>query len=315
VYNRPALRHRDSKHSVSRFAAPRRATLLAFVLIFSSTAAGCVAEAHSETEVVNAEPVLASLPQVPSGPTDGDAPGATAVAVAERNDRVDATAEPKVDPAPPRPTRSAPTPAPHRDHPVLVATDTDGGQIVDFEASRPEPIDVLRVEAGAELVFTVETELSTKDNRAGDVFYAYLTDDLVAPDGMVLLPRGVRARGRVIEAFASEDSNELPVLDVVLEELLGPDGDMPIDAIVLEIPLEGEARDSGRESAVKVLTGAAAGAILGRILGGDDDDAVKGGVVGAAAGAAVAYRSRGGHAKLPAGAHITIRLERSIVAF
>lgn len=180
---------------------------------------------------------------------------------------------------------------------------------------RDPPAPAVQVAAGEELVFTMEAELNTEDNQPGDVFYAYLSDDLVAADGMVLLPRGVRARGRVVEVRASEDSDELPVLGLQLDELIGEEGDTPIEAILVDAEFEGDARDSDSESVVKVLTGAAAGAILGRILGGDDDDAVKGGVAGAAAGAAVAYGTRGGHAKLAAGAHFTIRLERPLTVF
>ncbi len=219
-------------------------------------------------------------------------------------------------------------PEPRREEPILVATDTGEGQVVDFEPSTDvsdpdnsefllaeEEADLLQIQSGAELAFTMETEVSTQNNRPGDVFYAYLTDDFVAADGMVLLPRGVRARGRVVETVTSGDSEDVPVLEVVLEQLIGPGQDTPILATVLGAELEADPRDSDGESVVKVLTGAAAGAILGRILGGGGDDAVKGGLAGAAAGAAVAYGTRGGHAKLPAGAQLTIRLDQPLTVF
>lgn len=248
-----------------------------------------------------------------------------------------------------RPELTPRDPEPVDAPPVLVATDTDGRQTVDFEADVPSgsasnEIDadgyegddlqagafedvppatsteqeadlppLPEIAAGDEMVFAIEADLTTEDALPGDIFYATLVDDVVASDGMVLLPRGVRARGRVLESLASRDSEELPVLEITLEELIGAVADTPIEATVVDAEYIEEARDSDGESVVKVLTGAAAGAILGKILGGDDEDALKGGIAGAAAGAAIAYGTRGGHAKLPAGALITIRLDRPLV--
>lgn len=340
----------DSTMGTAELGDHRLRIGLALSLLSALALASCGQEARSETEMPSAgnQPELtARAASEPNASVDEEARWAAAAFPADGQ-------EPVADPVPVLDTQRepvqspAPGLAPSRDEPRLIATDMDGTQIIEAEPSeelrgegaleaeaelmpqeesvaeepvqeepvlRDPPAPVVQVAVGEELVFTMEAELNTEDNQPGDVFYAYLSEDLVAADGMVLLPRGVRARGRVLEVRASEDSNELPVLEVQLDELIGEEGDTPIEATIVDAEYEGDARDSDSESVVKVLTGAAAGAILGRILGGDDDDAVKGGVAGAAAGAAVAYGTRGGHAKLAAGAHFTIRLERPLTVF
>ena len=234
-------------------------------------------------------------------------------------------------------TRSEPEPAadePTRPEPLLTGTDGDG-QIVDAHRADdlgvpeyPEsgmdpawdpagdPADALEpvsVPAGAELELAIESELSTERNQPGDYFYATLVDDVLADDGLVLLRQGTRMRGVVTESAPSESSDLLPVLEFVVDAVLFEGGEQPISTEVLYADLTVDERDSGEETAVKVLTGAAAGAILGRILGDDKKDAVKGGVAGAAAGAAVALGTRGGHARLEPGSRIIVRLERPLI--
>ncbi len=183
----------------------------------------------------------------------------------------------------------------------------DRGQ---FPASRPEP---LSIPVGVELELAVEAELSTERNRPGDLFYATLVDDVLAPDGLVLMAQGTRLRGIVTESRPSESADVPPVLELAIEAVLTGSTEQPVSAVVVTSELEVEARDSGGETAAKVITGAAAGAILGRVLGDSRRDAVKGGIAGAAAGAAVALGTRGGHARLKPGARIVIRLERRLI--
>jgi outer membrane lipoprotein SlyB len=58
--------------------------------------------------------------------------------------------------------------------------------------------------------------------------------------------------------------------------------------------------------------GAAAGAIVGRVIGRNRSTTV-GAVTGAAVGAAVALSARDGHATIPVGALLTIRLTENLV--
>lgn len=334
------------------------------VTALAAVVSACGGQAFSEEVPTGSVEARAELNESTAAPEAGaegrwmasayvaDRPGTTAE-LDDELEREEGSKRPELTPRNPEPES-----APASESLPLMATDTDGRQVVEFEAElptdelpsehassedassefeagfdaedepsdgfddavvdadyapEPEPLPLPEVAAGDEMVFAIEAGLSTEDALPGDIFYATLVDDVVASDGMVLLPRGVRARGRVLESLASRDSEELPVLEITLEELIGAVADTPIEATVVDAEYIEETRDSDGESVVKVLTGAAAGAILGKILGGDDEDALKGGIAGAAAGAAVAYGTRGGHAKLPAGALITIRLDRPLV--
>jgi len=231
-------------------------------------------------------------------------------------------------------TRSEPEPAADEtraaEEPRLAGTDGDGqivevqpapdfGEAADSEFEiEPSPrpaneLEPLEVPAGEELRLSVDSELSTERNQPGDYFYATLVDDVLATDGLVLLAQGTRVRGVVTESTPSESSDVLPVLDFVVDAIMLDEGEQPIETVVTYADLSVDERDSGEETAVKVITGAAAGAILGRILGDDKKDAVKGGVAGAAAGAAVALGTRGGHARLEPGSRIVVRLERPLL--
>jgi hypothetical protein len=143
---------------------------------------------------------------------------------------------------------------------------------------------------------------------AGDVFFATLADDILGPDGMVLLFHGARMRGQVVSSRQGSDGERGAGLGIEVRELLLPGKDLDLRAEVLEASMETRSSDSEGEAAAKVATGAAAGAILGRILGKGGKDALKGAIAGAVAGGAVAYATREEHAVLPQGALIVIRL-------
>ncbi len=172
--------------------------------------------------------------------------------------------------------------------------------------------DVVEIPRGTTLSLLLEETLSTEANRPGDTFTATLVDDLLASDGMVLLPGGVRFRGRVTESRESPAPGEPAVLGIAVESLVLDGVRMPVEATVVHAEPAAESRDSDRETAGKVAAGAAAGAILGRILGRSAKDALKGAVAGALAGTAVALATREGHAVLREGSVIVVRLEEPL---
>ncbi|NIP80267.1 MAG: hypothetical protein GWM90_14010, partial [Gemmatimonadetes bacterium] len=51
----------------------------------------------------------------------------------------------------------------------------------------PEPKGLV-LQPGIEIPVTLESDLSTRNNGPGDAFYGYVGDDVLAADGMVLVP-------------------------------------------------------------------------------------------------------------------------------
>lgn len=212
-------------------------------------------------------------------------------------------AEPGAMPAEEAPAAEAPAP---RRTPTRPASEP-----VAEPAPAAEPVAPVRsVPVGTSLILTLDQALSTQVNRAGDPFEAHLTVDLLSEGGEVLLPQGARVRGLVTEAQESPSADtpaviRLSIVDVAVDGVV-----LPLSAEVEDVALQTDAKDSNKESAAKVAVGTAAGALLGKVLGGS---AKKGAVVGAAAGAAVAIASRDGHATIPLGSRLTVRVLEPLI--
>lgn len=298
-------------------------------------ACGGNAESAPDHESERVIPAAEEAPP-PSAPEDG----AAAVRADEAPEKAEREAEPSPDvrpSAPPvvapqeREARSEPaartepveqaSQAADRDEPIstppttVVRTDPEPSVAPDEPMRtrpepRPEPLAVL---AGTRIPLVVEDELSTRVSRAGDVFDAVVDEDVLGASGVVLLPRGTRVRGRVVESLESPGPDQPATLALAVERVELADRLVPLAATVVELEHETEARDSDARTAAKVGAGAVAGAILGKIIGGDGKDALKGAVAGAAAGAAVAHATRDGHAMVPRGARMVIVLDRPLV--
>jgi len=169
------------------------------------------------------------------------------------------------------------------------------------------------ISSGTRIPAVVEAALSTRTHRTGDVFHARVTEEVLAADGMVLVPEGARLEGRVAESRQSTSSEEEALLLLTFEALLINGERFPLTATVVEAAVQSEAQASGARTAATVATGAAAGAVVGRILGRDTRSTVGGAAVGAAAGAGVALTTRDGHAEMREGAPVVIRLDAPTV--
>jgi len=167
----------------------------------------------------------------------------------------------------------------------------------------------LAIQAGTQIPALMETTLSTRTHQAGAVFYARVTEEILAADGMVLVPEGSRIEGRVTEARVSNSSEEQALLLLSFDAILVRGERIPLSASVTAVEIETSAGASGARSAATVATGAAVGAVVGQILGRDTRSTVSGAAVGAVAGAGVALTTRDGHAEIREGSQVTIRLD------
>ena len=169
------------------------------------------------------------------------------------------------------------------------------------------------VPAGALLLATVESELSTEKSGVGDRFHARITEDVLGANGEVRLAAGGVLNGRVATSHESTGPNDPAVLAVELESVTSDGRTLPLSAVIVELESDAEARDSDTHTAAKIGVGAAAGALVGRILGRDGSSTVKGAVAGAAAGTAVALATRNGHAVVKLGARMVVQLTERLV--
>jgi len=161
----------------------------------------------------------------------------------------------------------------------------------------------LTVPAGTELELSLATELSTKSAKAGDVVRAELTND-IRVDGKVAIAAGTTVAGQVTTVVSGSNKiGGVPTIGMSFERLELPGGkDVPIMG---EITQQGKS-DTARDT-VKIVGGAAAGAILGHQVKGGDKGKVLGGLLGGAIGA-VAAKKTGTEVQLPVGTALTIAL-------
>ena len=158
--------------------------------------------------------------------------------------------------------------------------------------------------AGTQLSVAMDAEVSTKDKAVGDTFTAKLADDVVA-DGKVVLPAGSVVTGHVVESVRPGKIKGRGRLVLAYDSVEANGKTYPLD--ITGPVIEGKSGTAG--DAVKVVGGAAAGAILSKVLGGS---AGKGAAIGAAAGGAAAIATRGPDPKVEAGTKVTISTDKPI---
>lgn len=184
---------------------------------------------------------------------------------------------------------------------------------------------VLTVPAGTEIKATLDTPLSSKTSRGGDLFTATLNQPLMATDGRIGIPAGARINGEVTQA---EGGKVLPSvrgkgrLNLRFREIVLNDGTrIPLTATLESVRdtsgaragntnEEGqvESRTSGTEVAKNVGIGAAVGAVAGLIFG----SALKGLAIGAAAGGGYVLAAKGKDVNIPANSGLVLRTGQAI---
>jgi len=181
------------------------------------------------------------------------------------------------------------------------------------EAMHPTPAQPVRaIQAGTLLTFEVREDVSTSSHDAGDTFSLVLVDAVTGPAG-ALLPAGAPARGLVTAAHSSTGPDDQSVLGLRVASVEAGGSQEPILGEAESADVKSSTRDSGTRTAATIATGTAAGAIIGQILGRDTRSTVTGAAVGTAVGVVVALTTRGGHADLPEGSRIVVRLSQDLI--
>ncbi|PYS97184.1 MAG: hypothetical protein DMF50_01620 [Acidobacteria bacterium] len=165
------------------------------------------------------------------------------------------------------------------------------------------------VPPGTEIRLALDTPVGSSASHAGDAFTATITDPVVAGD-RVAIPAGSRVHGRVSEAIPARKglSNKAGSLSLAFDRVATTDGFVaPISASMTRV-----APKSTKKTAGIIGGSAAGGALLGKILGGNNNKAVLGSVVGGAIGAGIAAGTKGEDVDLPAGSPVAIKLDQPL---
>ena len=153
-------------------------------------------------------------------------------------------------------------------------------------APKPEPI-VKTVAAGTPIELELIDGASSKTSQVGDLVNARVAKD-VAVDGVVVLAAGTRVEGTVVEAVPLKKIGGQAKLAVDFKRAQPSGG----EATDLDATYAAAGEKQSGKDAAKIGGGAAAGALLGRVLSDDKDKGTAiGAVVGAAAGTAAAAKT------------------------
>lgn len=140
----------------------------------------------------------------------------------------------------------------------------------------------ISVPAGTVMAVTFDRTVSSADSQAGDRFSASLVDPIVV-DGEVAVEAGARVLGRVVEARPAKKIGGAALLNLEFTALERSSGEqLPLSASFGE-----QAKSQRKKDAATIGGATAGGAILGRIIGHNNENEADGTAIGAVVGAAV----------------------------
>jgi hypothetical protein len=175
--------------------------------------------------------------------------------------------------------------------PLLVGPDTSASQPDATAPQAARSAGTRTLPIGTEIHAALDDSINSRTDSAGRVVTAVVMENVAGSDGKTLIAAGAPVRFTVVRlnAASSKSSQGRLVLRV---DGVGVAGELrQVSADVRPVPHELRGRGVGTSEAAKVGVGAAGGAILGRVIGGNTKGAVIGGVVGAAGGAVVASQT------------------------
>ena len=165
------------------------------------------------------------------------------------------------------------------------------------------------VASGTVIEANTTTQVSSRNNKAGETLTANVAADVKDSRGRVVIPAGSTVRLTISQIEPAENKGAADgkiVLMPATIEVGGKSYTLNASIESVEHRLEGRGVTAG--DAAKVGAGAAAGAIAGRVLSGNKKGAIIGGVVGAAVGTGVAMETADRDVVVPAGARIVLKL-------
>lgn len=170
----------------------------------------------------------------------------------------------------------------------------------------PPPPQVVELPAGTEIRVRLDQDLSSKDSQAGETFPATVAED-VAVNGAVVIPKGSRANGTVVDAKPLGKFKGGALLAVKLDRVQSSWGSYPVETASISQAEKGK----GKRSATMIGGGAGLGALIGGLAGGGKGAAI-GALAGGGAGTAGSAFTGNKQIVLPAETLLTFRLQNPV---
>jgi hypothetical protein len=167
--------------------------------------------------------------------------------------------------------------------------------------------------AGTTIEAAATSQISSRNNKAGETLSATVSNDIRDSRGRVVIPAGSVVKLTITEIAPAENKSQTDGKIVLMPSTIEVNGkSYTLNASIesVEHTLQGRGVTAG--DAAKVGAGAAVGAIAGRVLSGNKKGAIIGGVVGAAVGTGVAMETADRDVVVPAGAKIVLKLTTAL---
>jgi len=170
----------------------------------------------------------------------------------------------------------------------------------------PPPPTVITIPSGTAIRVRLDTALGSKISQPGDSFTATVADD-VLKDGEVVIPKGARADGTVIDAKPLGRFKGGALLSIKLQRVHTKWGSYPVATSSISRAEKGK----GKRTAGFIGGGAGLGALIGGIAGGGKGAAI-GALAGGGAGTAGTAFTGNKQIVLPAESMLTFTLDHSV---
>jgi hypothetical protein len=164
----------------------------------------------------------------------------------------------------------------------------------------------LVIPSGTVLKIALIDPLSTDTNSAGDRFLASLAESVVI-DGVTVLEKGRKLRGRVVEVKDSGRVGGLASIHLVLTDIMQGDRMVAITTDTFEATAESSKTRDGEI----IAGGAGLGAVIGALAGGGKGAAI-GAVTGGGAGTGVVLATKGKEIRYGSETRLNFTLANSV---
>jgi hypothetical protein len=170
----------------------------------------------------------------------------------------------------------------------------------------PPPPAVINLPEGTSIRVRLDSDLGSNISHPGDTFSATVADD-VMKGGDVVIAKGARAEGTVVDAKALGRFKGGAALAVKLDRVTSRWGSYPVETSTVSQAQQGK----GKRSATMIGGGAGLGALIGGLAGGGKGAAI-GALAGGGAGTAGTAFTGNKPIVLPAETVLTFKLDHSV---
>ncbi len=170
----------------------------------------------------------------------------------------------------------------------------------------PPPPAVITLAAGTPIRVRLVNDLGSQISKPGDAFTATVADSVMR-NGEVVIPKGARADGTVIDAKPLGKFKGGALLSIKLDRVRTKWGSYPVATSSISQTQEGK----GKRSTGLIGGGAGLGAVIGGIAGGGKGAAI-GALAGGGAGTAGSAFTGNKQIVLPAETLVTFTLDHSV---